>query len=395
MRLLPISPNSCSYFTVPDGRAVPAVDTMKVLHLTLSYSNGGRREAISALAQGLRELGVGNYLGCLDEFGSGPVERDLFNGSFSLERKGVFDLVALRRLVAYCREHAIDVVHVHDAASEAMAALAMPWRGPALLMTFHRTSSIDTARFRNRVRNALAGLRMSAVVTASQERRQHYIDNNYVGARKVSCIPLGIDLDRFRPDPAVRERIRRLAGADERTLLLGTVGHFGADKGVDLAIGAFQAFVRRDPGRDARLLVLGRGNATQESEMRSLVAPEFAARIGFVGFQADPERWFPGFDVLLHGARREAFGLVLAEAQACGVPVVAARVGGIPEVVLDRQTGCLAPAATVDELADALEELVADDDRRHAFARQAIEHAHHQFSQRRYAQDYLQTYLRL
>src|SRR3546814_18113140 len=82
-------------------------------------------------------------------------------------------------------------------------------------------------------------------------------------------------------------------------LLLGTVGHFGADKGVDLAIGVFQAFLRRNPGRDARLLVLGRGDPAQESEMRSLVAPEFTARIGFVGFQTDPVRWFPGFDVLL------------------------------------------------------------------------------------------------
>ncbi|HEY9541518.1 MAG TPA: glycosyltransferase family 4 protein [Luteimonas sp.] len=368
---------------------------MNVLHLTLSYSNGGRREAIAALARGLRDLGVGSYLGCLDEFGSEPVERDLFNGSFSLERNGMLDLVALRRLAAYCRAHAIDVVHAHDAASEAMASLAMPWRGPAILMTFHRTRSIETAHFRDRVRNALVGLRVAAVVTASQERRQHYIDNNYVSAGKVSCIPLGIDLDRFRPDPAMRERTRRLAGADEGTLLLGTVGHFGADKGVDLAIGAFQAFLRRNPGRDARLLVLGRGDPAQESEMRSLVAPEFAARIGFVGFQTDPERWFPGFDVLLHGARREAFGLVLAEAQACGVPVVAARVGGIPEVVLDRQTGRLAPAATVDGLADALDELVADDDLRQAFTRQATEHAHQQFSQRRYAQDYLQTYKRL
>lgn len=395
LRLEPIPPSPCSYLAIPCRQTVPVVGSMNVLHLTLSYSNGGRREAIAALAQGLRELGVGSHLGCLDEFGSGPAERAVFDGSFSLERKGMFDLVALRRLAAYCREHAVDVVHAHDAASEAMAALAMPWRGPALLMTFHRTRNIETARLRNRVRNALAGMRVSAVVTASQERRQHYIDQNYVGAGKVSCIPLGIDLERFRPDPVMRERTRRLAGADEGTLLLGTVGHFGADKGVDLAIGAFQAFLRRNPGRDARLLVLGRGDAAQESEVRSLVAPEFAARIGFVGFQTDPERWFPGFDVLLHGARREAFGLVLAEAQACGVPVVAARVGGISEVVLDRVTGCLAPAATVDGLAAALEELVADDDRRHAFARRAIEHARHQFSQRRYAQDYLQTYLRL
>src|SRR3546814_11119050 len=85
----------------------------------------------------------------------------------------------------------------------------------------------------------------------------------------------------------MRERTRRLAGADEGTLLLGTVGHFGADKGVDLAIGAFQAFLRRNPGRDARLLVLGRGDPAQESEMRSLVVPVVAARNGFDGFQTD------------------------------------------------------------------------------------------------------------
>src|SRR3546814_13366894 len=144
---------------------------MNVLHLTLSYSNGGRREAIAALAQGLRDLGVGSHLGCLDEFGSEPVERDLFNGSFSLERNGMLDLVAPRRLAAYCRAHAIDVVHAHDAASEAMASLAMPWRGPPILMTFHRTRSPATAPFRERVRNARIGMRAAAGVTASQAGR--------------------------------------------------------------------------------------------------------------------------------------------------------------------------------------------------------------------------------
>src|SRR3546814_6976511 len=141
-RFHPISPNSCQHLTRPHPRrrAGSVVGQMNVLHLTLSYSNGGRREAIAALAQGLRDLGVGSHLGCLDEFGSEPVERDLFNGSFSLERNGLLDLVALRRLAAYCRAHAIDVVHAPDAASEAMALLPLPLTGPATLMTFHRNS---------------------------------------------------------------------------------------------------------------------------------------------------------------------------------------------------------------------------------------------------------------
>ncbi len=368
---------------------------MKVLHLTLSYSHGGRREAIAALAQGLRGLGVGSHLGCLDEFGSEPAERALFDGSFSLDRAGVFDGGALHRLREYCREHAIDVVHAHDAASEAMAALAMPRKGPALLMSFHRTRDLETARFRDRLRNALVGLRVGAVVTASQERLRHYIGHNYVNPAKVSCIPLGIDLERFRPDPAMRARTRRHVGASETTLLVGTVGHFGPEKGVDLAIGAFQALMRRHPGRDARLLVLGRGDAGQEATVRSLVDAQFAGRVHFCGFQTDPQHWFPGFDVLLHGARDEAFGLVLAEAQACGVPVVAARVGGIPEVVLDRRTGRLAPEPAVESLADMLQEVAISEAYRAELARQAVEHARHQFSRQRYAGEYLEIYRRL
>lgn len=366
-----------------------------MLHLTLSYSRGGRREAIAALAQGLRELGVASHLGCLDAYGSEAAERACFEGDFSLDRRGVFDRGALRRLRDYCHRHAIDVVHAHDAASEAMAALAMPRNGPVLLMSFHRTRDIETARFRDRLRNALVGLRVGAVVTASRERLRHYIEHNYVSPGKVSCIPLGIDLDRFRPDPATRAKVRARVGAGEETLLVGTVGHFGPEKGVDLAIGAFQAFVRRNPGRDARLLVLGRGHDQQEAAMRALAAAECPERIGFCGFQSEPEHWFPGFDVLLHGARDEAFGLVLAEAQACGVPVVAARVGGIPEVVLDRKTGRLADSSGAGSLADALQEVVADEGHRRAMGADAIAHARDRFSRRRYASEYLEIYRRL
>src|SRR5690606_38079465 len=247
MRLDPISPDLCPGLAVPDVCAAPAPGAMRVLHLTLSYSNGGRREAIAALANGLRELDVGSHLGCLDEFGCEPAERASFDGSFCLERRSLFDPVARRRLASYCREQRIDVVHAHDAASQAMAALAVPWGPPAQLMTFHRTRGIETARFRDRLRNALVGLRVGAVVTASRERRQHYVDHNYFCANKVSCVPLGIDLGRFRPDPAMRARTRQLAGAGEGTLLVGTVGHFGHEKGVDLAISAFQEFLRRNP----------------------------------------------------------------------------------------------------------------------------------------------------
>lgn len=368
---------------------------MRVLHVTLSFANGGRREAIAALAAGLAGHGVSSSLCCLDGLDSSPAERAVFADAFALDRRKLFDLRALRRLARYCASHGIDVLHAHDAASEATCALAMPFSRTPLLMSFHRTRNFESARLRDRVRNAVVGLRVGAVVTASRERRSHYIDSNWVRPAKVECIPLGIDLMRFRPDPERRAALRAELGLPASALLIGCAGHFGPEKGVDLAIDAFQAALPGSVATDPHLVILGRGDPDHERFLRERVLPEAAARIHFAGFRADPERWFQGFDLLLHGARNEAFGLVLAEAQACAVPVVAAAVGGIPDVVHDGVTGRLAAAAEANALAAQLGLLMNDLQARQAMAAAASRHAATAFSRERYARDFLALYRRL
>ena len=369
---------------------------MNVLHVTLSFDHGGRREAIAELCRGLVSHGVTNRLCCLENFDSSEAERAAcFADSIELRRRGLWDWPVLRRLRAYCLANAIDVVHAHDAASQAACVLALPRNSPPILMTFHRTRNFESARPRDRLRNALAGLRVAAVVTASEERRRHYLENNRVRTLKVQCIPLGINLQRFRPDPERRAAKRKELGVDDNTLLIGTVGHFAPEKGVDVAINAFQIFRARHPEIHARLIVLGTGSEPRERYLRARAAERYAESIDFVGFQLAPERWFPAFDLLLHGARDEAFGLVLAEAMASGVPIVAARVGGIPEVVEDGSSGMLASAPVADKLADALERAVCSPGWREEASASARERASSQFGSERYAHRYFELYSQL
>jgi len=369
---------------------------MNVLHVTLSFDHGGRREAIAELCRGLIPFGVSNRLCCLENFDSNAAERaGCFVDSIELRRRNLMDWPVLRRLRRYCIENAIDVMHAHDAASQAACVLAMPRRGPPILMTFHRTRNFESARTRDRLRNALAGLRVAAIVTASEERRRHYLEHNHMRETKVQCIPLGIDLQRFRPDPSRRLAKRSQLGIANGTLLIGAVGHFAAEKGIDLAIDAFQLFRDRHPESDARLVVLGTGGDQHERFVRSHVSPRYADSIDFAGFQLAPEQWFPSFDLLLHGARSEAFGLVLAEAMACGVPIVAARVGGIPEVVEDGECALLADVPSAGALANALTRALTTPGWRESASASALARAHALFGRERYARQYFDLYTSL
>lgn len=345
---------------------------MNVLHITLSLHHGGRREAILDLMQGLSLLGVENHLCCLDELGP-PVEsnRGLIKGVLELGRSRLLDIRTIRQLRGYCKQHQIDLMHSHDAASAVTCAMAMPLPHTPLLMSFHRTRNIESARPRDRLRNAIVGLRMGAVVTASEERRQHYVRQNMIRAGKVLRIPLGVDAQRFVPDPGRRLAIRRSLGLPADGLLLGVVGHFGPEKGVDIAIDAFQRMCREVPQLKTSLVILGTGSTEQQAFVKDCVDPAFADRIHFAGFQAHTEHWFPAFDLLLHGARREAFGLVLIEAMACGVPVVAPATGGMCDIIVDGECGYLAPVGDVDALSHRASQLLTAPEQRHKMSQLA------------------------
>ncbi|MGA7296273.1 MAG: glycosyltransferase family 4 protein [Rhodanobacteraceae bacterium] len=333
---------------------------MKVLHVTLSLRPGGRREAILSLARGLAALGVDSHLCCIEEMGTDRQITGLA-GSICLERKGLLDHVAMRRLRTYCREHGIDLLHSHDAASQFICTLAMPFFGPPLLMSFHRSLDFESARVRDRIRNALAGLRTRAIVTASQARQRHYQKRNLVADDKVVCIPLGIDTRRFAPNAEQRARHRSALGVTASGRLIGVAGHFGREKGVDIAIEVFQRMLRKHPHLDAHMVILGRGDASRTQFIHDCIDPALSPQIHLAGFQRHPEHWYAACDLFLHAARREAFGLVLVEAMGCGLPVLAAAAGGMLDIVTDGTTGRLVAPGDIDAMAEALAEMLLDE----------------------------------
>lgn len=370
---------------------------MKILHLVYSFAEGGRRRAVATLLERLPGLGMPCDLGCVKELGCSPEEITGLvdsEGSLVMRSRSAGDRRALRRLRAFCEERGVDVIHAHDAASQYAAARAGigSKRRPKLLMTFHRSLDFESARLRDRVRNTFANARSQAIVTGSSERRKHYLSRNLVGPRKVVRIPFGIDLGRFRPDEGSGSDLRGELGFGPEVTVLGVVGHFGPEKGVDVAVRAFGLLAGRPLPGPVALVIVGDGTPGQREALHAMVGPNMPGPVRFVGFQRDVDRWFRAFDLFIHAPRLEAFGLVLAEAMATGLPVAATRVGGIPDIVRQGRTGLLVEPDSPAELADALHKLLGEPSRRRSFGEAARETALAEYGADLYAARHAELY---
>ncbi len=372
--------------------------TIRVLHLTVGFEPGGRRDAILTLARSGERAGVVSSLAVLrgqhDDIAPwlsnfAQVTLHGFDGRPTLRQ-----LWKLRRSV---NAHHYDLVHAHDAASQYVASmLRFMGKTPQVVMTFHRTSAADSAGWRNGIRNAVTVPAVGGVLTASSERRDYFLRSWFLRRPTVEVVPLGVDLNRFHPDPAAEASVRAELGIAAERPLVATVGHFGEVKGVDLAIEAMITAARQFPtDRQPHLVVLGTGSPDRIALIENLARQAPPGLISIMGQRSDPERFLAAARLLLHAPRNEAFGLVLIQAMAAGIPVVASRVGGIPDIVIDGEVGLLVAPEDPASAAAAVTRLLSDDPLRQRLADGALARARSAYDAALYAERHRAIYSRI
>ena len=163
-----------------------------------------------------------------------------------------------------------------------------------------------------------------------------------------------VNTDRFQPDAEVRARVRASMGCDDSLIIL-VVAHLIPEKGVDVAIRALADL----PSRAVLWIV---GDGPERHRLASLAqAMGVEARVRFLGVHSDVSPFLQAADCFVCPSLwQEAAGLVILEAMACGLPVIASSVGGIPEFVTPGETGYLFSAGDSRALADSLRGLASD-----------------------------------
>lgn len=225
-------------------------------------------------------------------------------------------------------------------------------------------------------RNRIMTAPLVRVIAVSEFIKGQLIEGG-IPEGKIVVRHLGVDTDRFHPDAAPRERwVKEFAIGPDETIL-STLSYLRPIKNPEIIVQACALLAQR--GVKARLFVGGDGEMLEE--LRQLSRDRgIADKIHWLGLAQDPVNLLQASDLFLLATVGEAFGLVLTEAMACGVPVIGSRAGAIPEVVKDGETGLLVSPQDPASLADGIETLVRDKSLRQEMARQAVARVRENFT---------------
>jgi glycosyltransferase involved in cell wall biosynthesis len=285
--------------------------------------------------------------------------------TFSLNcRSRVSYLGGVLELARFLRQRRISVIHTHlfEPSVVGMVAGALA-RTPRRVVTRHYSDYHTRIHKRAHVLADRLCTRLAhAVVAVSNHTARHLIEVEQAPPAKIHVVLNGIDFDRVRGSGVGAASRLHAEFAPDGAYLLLIVARLHPEKGYEYLFRALPQ-VRKDLERPVRLLVSGSGPF--ESAYRQLVAALGCLEmVRFLGFRADVPDLMMAADLVLLPSVAEAFGLAAAEALYLGVPVVATRVGGIPEIVSDGVDGILVPPADSGALAEAIAGLLSDEPRR-------------------------------
>ncbi len=344
------------------GRAAGRPPRPRVLVLTVGFTVGGTEQLILLTAPRLQRLGFEVSVACLK--GWGPVGEELeARGvrAVALGAAGPCDVRAVGRLLSLIRRERIQILHAHLFLANLTARLIGRLAGVPIVISTHHDTDLEMGFLARLAESATAS--MSDTVLACSEAVRRYAIRTY-GLRpgQVRTLRNAIPAaEEAAGHAARRDRVRRELGAANGERLVGTVGRLvEPKKGIPIFLAAARRMADRLPG--VRFVIVGDGPARERLE--ALATKEgMGHRTLFAGERRDVPDVMRALDLLVQPSNWEGFGLTVLEAMAAGRPVVATRVGGVPEVVLEGRTGLLVPPADPDALAAACLEILTDPER--------------------------------
>lgn len=333
-----------------------------MLQVVLRLDPGGTERLVIEIVRRLH-TGVPMAVCCLDAAGAWADRVATLGVPLHvLDRQPGFHLSLAPRLAAAARAFGANVLHCHHYSPFVYGRLAsflLP--GVRAVYTEHGRLSDEPPSLKRRLVNRLLMAGARDLYAVSHDLRGHLVREAV--PERMQVIWNGIDPG-AAPEPAARAAARAALGAAPDDWVVGAVARLDPVKDLGTLVDAVARAAGTQPA--VRLAIIGEGPERQTLEQ---VVDRLGVRdrVRLLGHRDDVRALLAGFDAFANSSTSEGISLTLLEAMAAELPVVATRVGGTPEVVVDGETGRLAPARDPEALAEALLDTCRDGARARAW----------------------------
>jgi glycosyltransferase involved in cell wall biosynthesis len=324
---------------------------MKILHIEAGKKLYGGARQVLWLMKGLAEKGVGNVLVCPDTSVIAK-EAAQFAKIIALPLRGDLDFTLTPALYRMIRRERPDIVHVHSRrGADSFGLLGARLASFPIVLT----RRVDHAEFSWWAKRKYALVDHIIVIS---EAIQKVLIQAGVNPQQISLVHSAV-----APYTSMisQKDFHQTFNLNREDFAIGVVAQLIPRKGHRYLIEAMPGILDRFPR--SRFLFFGQG-AMEETLKKLVKQKALEHAVIFAGFHDNVRDFLPHLDLLVHPALMEGLGVALLEASFAGVPIVASRAGGIPEVVLDGENGLLVPSGDAQALTQAIVTALADSDLR-------------------------------
>ena len=312
---------------------------LAIAHVLSSFGLGGQERVALSLSRMQREAGHRVLAVSLASPPEGPLAASFHEAGVvtdSVPKHGPsVDPSLPVRLATLLMSHGVDLVHTHNPHALIFGAPAAAMAGA---VTVHSKHGINPDGERRQWLRRAASRFTGAYVAVTESLARVALDHQECSPERLSVIANGIDLTQFRPNPEARQRIREQLNIPAGAWVIGSVGRLSPEKNQALLLQA------ATPMLDQRRLLVLVGDGPERAALAARVDDSLRGEfVRLTGARDDVADLLAAFDVFVLTSNSEGLPLVVLEAMATELPVVATAVGGLSDVIDDHVTGYLVP----------------------------------------------------